>query len=260
MAVLVATGISAHGPREVLELDVGDSEDEVFWRWFLRSLRHRGLGGVKLAISDQHAGLVAALKRAFKGRSTQRCRGHFARNLLALGLKTHQDMVAAVFRTIFAQPAPDTVSATWAQVRDQVAKNFPKIAPLIDSAKTEVLAFTGFPRSHWVKSGYRTRSSGSTRESGAAAASWASSRSKQPSSPSSARSSRTCTTNGKPATAAISTTTQRRSSTPRATMTPSQNSNPAAEHRGSTSKARHSAGATSSTCIRAQEEVTWPLS
>lgn len=151
MAVIVATGITADGSREVLGLDVGDSEDEVFWRGFLRSLKTRGLGGVRLVISDQHAGLVAALRRAFQGSSHQRCRVHFARNLLTLVPKSHQDMVAAVFRTIFAQPDPDTVAATWDQVRDQLAKNFPKIATLMDAAKTDVLAFTGFPRSHWVK-------------------------------------------------------------------------------------------------------------
>jgi len=67
MAVVVATGINAEGSREVLGLDVGDSEDEVFWRGFLRSLKARGLGGVRLVISDQHAGLVAALKRSFQG-------------------------------------------------------------------------------------------------------------------------------------------------------------------------------------------------
>ena len=151
MAVIVATGITAEGSREVLGLDVGDSEDEVFWRGFLRSLRSRGLAGVRLVISDQHAGLVAALKRSFQGSAHQRCRVHFARNLLALVPKSHQDMVAAVFRTIFAQPDPDTVAATWDQVRDQLDSRFPKIATLMDSAKTEVLAFTGFPRSHWVK-------------------------------------------------------------------------------------------------------------
>ena len=64
MAVVVATGITAEGSREVLGLDVGDSEDEVFWRGFLRSLKTRGLGGVRLVISDQHSGLVAALKRS----------------------------------------------------------------------------------------------------------------------------------------------------------------------------------------------------
>jgi len=64
-AVVVASGIRADGDREILGLDVGDSEDEVFWRAFLTDLKKRGPGGVKLVISDQHAGLVAALKRSF---------------------------------------------------------------------------------------------------------------------------------------------------------------------------------------------------
>lgn len=151
MAVVIATGITATGEREVLGVDVGDSEDEVFWRGFCKTLRQRGLSGVRLVISDQHAGLVAALRRSFQGAAHQRCRVHFARNLLALVPKSHQDMVAAVFRTIFAQPDPDTVAATWDQVRDQLGDRFPKIATLMDDAKTEVLAFSAFPRAHWTK-------------------------------------------------------------------------------------------------------------
>ena len=76
---------------------------------------------------------------------------HFTRNLLSLVPKSHQDMVAAVFRTVFAQPDPATVAATWDQVRDQLAERFPKIATLMDNAKTEVLAFGAFPRVHWTK-------------------------------------------------------------------------------------------------------------
>ena len=151
MAVVVATGITANGEREVLGLDVGDSEDETFWRKFLTSLKNRGLTGVRLVISDQHAGLVAALRRSFQGASHQRCRVHFARNLLAHVPKSHKDMVAAVFRTIFAQPDPATVAATWDQVRDQLGGRFPKITTLMDGAKTEVLAFSAFPRPHWTK-------------------------------------------------------------------------------------------------------------
>jgi len=151
MAVVVATGISADGAREILGCDIGDSEDETFWRGFLRSLKARGLGGVQLVISDQHTGLVAALRRSFQGAAHQRCRVHFARNLLSLVPRSHQDMVAAVFRTIFAQPDADAVSATWDQVADQLASRFPKIGPLMDTAKAEVLAFSGFPRAHWQK-------------------------------------------------------------------------------------------------------------
>lgn len=151
MAVVVATGIAADGSREVLGLDVGDSEDETFWRCFLLSLKQRGLGGVRLVISDQHAGLVAALKRSFQGSAHQRCRVHFARNLLAHVPKSHADMVAAVFRTIFAQPDPEAASAAWDEVRDQLAATFPKIAGVMDEAKAEVLAFTAFPKPHWRK-------------------------------------------------------------------------------------------------------------
>jgi putative transposase len=151
MAVVVATGVTASGGREVLGVDVGDSEDEVFWRGFLRTLKERGLAGVQLVISDQHAGLVAALGRVFQGAGHQRCRVHFARNLLALVPKSHKDMVAAVFRTIFAQPNPEAAAQTWDTVRDQLAAGFPKIGPLMDQAKAEVLAFTAFPRSHWPK-------------------------------------------------------------------------------------------------------------
>jgi putative transposase len=64
MAVIVATGIAADGSREILGCYVGDSEDETFWRGFLTSLKHRGLGGVRLVISDQHAGLVKASNRS----------------------------------------------------------------------------------------------------------------------------------------------------------------------------------------------------
>src|ERR687897_543217 len=129
-AVVIATGITACGEREILGVDIGDSEDETFWTGFLRSLKTRGLGGVRLVISDQHAGLVAALRRSFQRVSHQRCRVHFARNLLALVPKSHQDMVAAVFRTIFAPPDAATVSTTWDEVRDQLTVRFPRIGDL----------------------------------------------------------------------------------------------------------------------------------
>jgi len=150
-AVVVATGVTADGRREILGLDVGDSEDEVFWRAFLQGLKKRGLGGVQLLISDQHAGLVAALRRAFQGASHQRCRVHFIRNLLAHVPKAQVEMVAAIFRTIFAQPDPESMALTWDQVRDQLAARFPRIRPLMDDAKAEVLAFNTFPRAHWRK-------------------------------------------------------------------------------------------------------------
>jgi putative transposase len=150
-AVVVATGVTATGSREVLGLDVGDSEDEAFWRGFLRSLKSRGLGGVRLVISDQHAGLVAAIGRCFQGAAHQRCRVHFARNLLAQIPKAHQDMVAALFRTVFAGIDQEAVEAQWDQVAATLAGRWPKAASLMEGAKHEVLAFTAFPQPHWRK-------------------------------------------------------------------------------------------------------------
>lgn len=143
--------MTATGEREIVGLDVGDCEDEVFWRSFLLSLKQRGLAGVKLVISDQHSGLVKALKRAFQGVAHQRCRVHFARNLLAHVPKRQADYVAAAFRMIFAQPTAEDVLAAWDKTRDELAARFPKLGPLMDEAKAEVLAFTAFPREHWRK-------------------------------------------------------------------------------------------------------------
>src|SRR5215218_10037096 len=79
-AVVITTAVTASGDREVLGVDVGDSEDEVFWTAFLRSLRDRGLHGVRLVISDAHAGLKASISRVFVDASWQRCKVHLMRN------------------------------------------------------------------------------------------------------------------------------------------------------------------------------------
>jgi len=150
-AVVIATGVTEDGRREILGLDVGDSEEEIFWRAFLAGLKKRGLSGVQLVISDQHAGLVAALTRVFQGSAHQRCRVHFIRNVLAHVPKAETEMVAAVFRTIFAQPDLGSMAKQWDKVRDDLTTRYPKIGPLMDTAKSEVLAFAIFPREHWRK-------------------------------------------------------------------------------------------------------------
>ena len=150
-AVVIATGISVNGDREILGVDIGDSEDETFWTRFLRSLRTRGLTGVRLVISDAHAGLKASIRKCFAGASWQRCRVHYTRNLLAVVPKVHQEMVSAAFRSIVALTDPTEVSARWDEVCHTLAERFPKAAESMRSARTDVLAFTPFPRAHWRK-------------------------------------------------------------------------------------------------------------
>ncbi len=150
-AVVIATGITATGNREVLGVDIGDSEDETFWTRFLRSLRDRGLSGVRLVISDAHAGLKASIRKCFVGSSWQRCRVHYARNLLATVPKSHVEFVAAAFRSIFALSDRAEIEARWDEVAVTLAERFPKAAESMAGARTDVLAFATFPRSHWRK-------------------------------------------------------------------------------------------------------------
>ena len=128
-AVVIATGITEDGGREVLGLMVGDSETEVFWSQFLRSLRERGLGGVRLVIADHHSGLVKAVRKVMLGARYQRCRVHFLRNVFAVIPKDASEMVAATIRTIFAQPHAAAVRAQLDTVADMLGRQFPKSGP-----------------------------------------------------------------------------------------------------------------------------------
>ena len=150
-AVVVATAVTADGNREVLGLDVGDSEDEVFWTAFLRTLRDRGLGGVKLVISDAHAGLKASIARVFTGASWQRCKVHLARNILATVNHAHKDMVAATVRTIYAQPDAESTRTQLHEVVGMLETRFPKAAEILANAEADVTAYTAFPKAHWRK-------------------------------------------------------------------------------------------------------------
>ena len=150
-AVVIATGVSADGRREVLGCACGDSETEAFWTEFLRDLRSRGLDGVQLVISDAHRGLVNAIGTVLQGSSWQRCRVHFMRNVLAKVSKGHEEMVAATIRTIFAQPGPKQVRAHVDLVADMLAGQFPAVAQMLLDAKADLTAFADFPDSHWRK-------------------------------------------------------------------------------------------------------------
>jgi putative transposase len=150
-AVIVAVGITASGQRELLGIEVGDSEDEAFWTAFLRRLKERGLTGVRLAISDAHAGLKKAIARCFQGCSWQRCRVHFARNLLVKVPKASQDMVAAALRSVFVQQEATAVAVQWDQVITMLTEKFPAAAALMAQAKDDVLAFRSSPAEHWRK-------------------------------------------------------------------------------------------------------------
>jgi transposase-like protein len=147
-AVIIAIAVNTDGRREVLGLATGPSEAEPFWTTFLRSLVDRGLRGVKLVVADDHKGLRAAADRVLHA-TVQRCKVHFARNLLAHVGPGQRAMVAAMLKTIFAQEDAEAARRQWRQVADTLRPRFPKLAELMDAAEHDVLAHMAFPRDHW---------------------------------------------------------------------------------------------------------------
>ncbi|MBD2620171.1 IS256 family transposase [Synechocystis sp. FACHB-898] len=150
VAVTIAVGVNADGRREVLGMAVGSSEAEPFWLDFLRSLKRRGLAGVKLVISDAHEGLKAAVTKVLRA-TWQRCRVHFARNALAHAGKAQRRIVSAWIGTAYAQEDAAAAHAQWRTVADQLRPKVPKLATLMDSAEEDVLAYMHFPAAHRTK-------------------------------------------------------------------------------------------------------------
>jgi transposase-like protein len=150
VAVIIAVGVNSDGRREVLGMQIGHSEAEVFWTDFLRSLAHRGLRGVKLVISDSHQGIRASVSKVFSA-TWQRCRVHFMRNALAHAGKSGRRVVSAFIATAFAQETPEAAKAQWRSVADQLRSSVPKLSALMDSAEEDVLAYMTFPAQHRTK-------------------------------------------------------------------------------------------------------------
>lgn len=150
-AVVISVGVTGTGDREVLGVEVGDSEDGAFWTAFFRGLRARGLAGVHLVISDHHLGLKAAIASVFIGSTWQRCRVHFMRNVLSRVPKASAEMVAAAVRTVFAQPDAHHVRRQLDEVVAMLGAQFPDVAAMLADAAPDLLAFTGFPQAHWRK-------------------------------------------------------------------------------------------------------------
>jgi transposase-like protein len=149
MAAVIAIGVNGDGQREVLGLDLGPSEDGAFWLQFLRSLVARGLGGVRLVVSDAHLGLKSAIAAVLQGASWQRCRVHFIRNALALVPKSAAAMVATTIRTVFVQVEADAAREQWRRIADGFRPRYERLADLLDAAEADVLAYLACPREHW---------------------------------------------------------------------------------------------------------------
>ena len=147
-ATVVAIGVTTEGDRQVLGVDVGPSEDRAFWTAFLRSLVKRGLKGVRLVISDAHEGLKQAISAVLSGSTWQRCRVHFMRNLLATVPQGAREAIAAIVRTIFAQPDHASAMTQLRKVAEGLRTRFPRAATVLEDAAEDILAYRHLPVEH----------------------------------------------------------------------------------------------------------------
>jgi putative transposase len=146
---LVAVGVNADGHKEVLGLSVTSAEDGAGWLAFFRDLVARGLSGVALVTSDAHPGLVDALGATLPGAAWQRCRTHYAANLMSVTPKSAWPWVKALLHSVYDQPDAASVHAQFDRVLASVADKLPTVADHLETAREDVLAFTAFPKALW---------------------------------------------------------------------------------------------------------------
>lgn len=148
-AVLVATGVNGDGHREVLGVKVATAETKEAWNVFFADLVARGLTGVKLVTSDAHAGLVEAIAANLPGAAWQRCRTHYAANLMSVCPKSAWPAVKALLHSVYDQPDAAAVGAQYDKMLDTIETKLPEVFAHLDQARADVLAFTTFPKELW---------------------------------------------------------------------------------------------------------------
>ncbi len=148
--VLIVSGVRApDGLREILGVEVAETESEATYQELFRSLKARGLSGVELVVSDDHEGLKAAVFRHFQGASWQRCQVHYARNLLGMVSAARRKDLAAELRAIFAATSREQALEMASSVaRRWREKGNEKVAEHLEEHVEECLACLAFPESH----------------------------------------------------------------------------------------------------------------
>ena len=149
--VLLATGVNADGHREVLGLRVATSETGAAWNEFFADLVARGLAGVRLVTSDAHPGLKDAIAANLPGATWQRCRTHYAANLMGITPKNMWPAVKAMLHSVYDQPDAASVHAQFDRLLDYVSEKLPTVAEHLDAARADILAFTTFPKDVWTQ-------------------------------------------------------------------------------------------------------------
>jgi putative transposase len=149
--VLVASAIRGDGRRELVAVEVADTESEATYQALFRDLKARGLSGVRLVTSDDHAGLKAAIARHFQGAGWQRCQVHYARNLLGQVGAGKRKELAGGLRQVFAASTPTQARAACQDLADTWRASHPKVARSLEEESEACFACLAFPLAHQAR-------------------------------------------------------------------------------------------------------------
>lgn len=147
-AVMIAIGVDWEGRRNVLAVELANRESQSSWKEFCSKLKARGLSGVELVISDDHAGLRKAIAEVFAEAAWQRCYVHFLRNALDyLPRKADNDCLTEL-RWIYDRRSIDEARQDLAAWLKKWAPRYPKLCDWAESNIEETLTFYRLPRQH----------------------------------------------------------------------------------------------------------------
>ncbi len=149
-SLLLATGINREGYRTLLGLHLGESESEASWLTFFRQLQQRGLSGVDLVVSDNHKGLVKALRQQFQGASWQHCQTHLTRTILTACPASQQPALHKALRCLFEADTPEQSREVLGEILGTFASKAPKAVDVLEGAFDEAIAVLALPE-HYRK-------------------------------------------------------------------------------------------------------------
>lgn len=147
-AGLLVSGINTEGYREVLGLKIGDSESEGFWRGMFDWLKGRGLHGVAFVVSDEHKGLVGAIRRCFQGAVWQRCQVHFGRNVLSHTPARHKAAMAEGLKRIFRSETAQEARGRAHALMDELEGKAPKAVACLEAGLEDALVVLALPEKY----------------------------------------------------------------------------------------------------------------
>jgi putative transposase len=150
-AVLLVIGIGEDDHREILSVDIGDSESEQEWARVFEDLKSRGLSGVKYAVSDDHKGLVNAFKRAFQGVGWQRCQVHFIRNFMSKFSRKDSKEYVLKLKDVFAAPDIDQARERKDKLVKELEEVKPKVAEWLDTEIEQCFTVYSLPQEHYKR-------------------------------------------------------------------------------------------------------------